>query len=180
MIVLLCGRSFSGKTTVACDLADQLPATVVSLDAITAERGLLGGQGVAVDEWERTNEIARDRTRTVVNQGLDVVVDDTNSPRFLRDRWRTVADQESVPLVLVYVDTPIEVILARHQANREGLARHDVVDAVFQAHLGAFEPPADDERPVTFLSGSSAVPQLIAALHSRAAERVRPRGDVTS
>ncbi len=43
MIVLLCGRSFSGKSTVAEVLLRQLPATAVSLDAINAERGLHGG-----------------------------------------------------------------------------------------------------------------------------------------
>lgn len=52
-LLLLCGRSFSGKTTLARVLADALPAVVVSLDAINDERGLHGGDGIPVEEWAR-------------------------------------------------------------------------------------------------------------------------------
>ncbi len=97
MIVLLCARSFSGKSTLAEALARQLPATVVSLDAINAERGLHGGQGIPIDEWSRTNEVARDRTRGGIADGVTVVVDDTSSPRFLRDGWRALADSRVCP-----------------------------------------------------------------------------------
>ncbi len=44
-LVLLCGGSFPGKSTVASFLADSLPGYIVSLDAINEERGLYGGEG---------------------------------------------------------------------------------------------------------------------------------------
>ena len=48
-LVLPCGRSYSGKSTLARALADALPGVVVGLDAINEERGLHGGQGIPVE-----------------------------------------------------------------------------------------------------------------------------------
>jgi hypothetical protein len=56
-VVLLCGRSFSGKSTVARKLQAALDGTVVSFDEINSERGLHGGQGIPIAEWARTNEM---------------------------------------------------------------------------------------------------------------------------
>lgn len=167
MIVLLCGRSFSGKSTVAEVLVPQLPATAVSLDAINAERGLDGGQGIPIKEWSRTNAVARDRTRRCIADGITVVVDDTSSLRFLRDGWRALADEQGVPLVLVHIDTPVAVSLQWHRTNRNNPSRDDVDDAVMLAHLESFEPPGGDEEVIRFVPGASDLPDLIAALRLR-------------
>jgi len=167
VIVLLCGRSFSGKSTVAEVLARQLPATAVSLDAINAERGLHGGQGIPIEEWSRTNGVARDRTRSCIAAGVTVVVDDTSSPRFLRDGWRALADEQGVSLVLVHIDTPIEVSLQWHRTNRDNPLRDDVDDAVMRAHLESFEPPGGDEKVIRLGPGASDVTDLVAALRLR-------------
>jgi len=36
-------------------------STIISLDEINEERVLHGGHGIPVEEWPRTNSIARDR-----------------------------------------------------------------------------------------------------------------------
>lgn len=148
--MLLCGRSFSGKSTVAAELARNLRAVVVSLDAINAERDFQSGAGVPNDEWIRTHEISRSRTRASVASGATVIVDDTSSPRFLRDGWRKLARELEVPLVLVYVDTPVEVSLERHAANCADQRRMDVTDEILQGHLESFEAPMPDEQPVQY------------------------------
>lgn len=148
-IVLLCGQSFSGKSTLGRQLGEALPAEVIALDDLNAERGLTSGAGIPVEEWGRTHEIAYDRTRTELRAGRSVVIDDTSSPRFLRDRWRDVGRLAGAPVTLVYVDTPIEVSTARHAANRSGPTRPDVAEDVLNDHLDGFEPPEPDEHPVT-------------------------------
>jgi predicted kinase len=147
-IVLLCGRSFSGKTTLARQLGEAMPAVVISLDQVNAERGLTSGTGIHLTEWQRTHEIAHDRTRTELRAGRQVVVDDTSSPRFLRDRWRELGREAGVSVTLVYLDTPVQVSVARHAANRERPTRPDVAGSVLQDHLAGFEPPEPDEDAV--------------------------------
>lgn len=172
-IVLLCGRSFSGKSTIAAGLAQSLPAVVVSLDVINAERGLHGGNGVPVEEWKRTHEIAQARVREAVDSRARVVIDDTSSPRFLRDGWRQLANQVAVPFALVYVETPVAVSLARHRANRSDPSRPDVSDQVMHEHLRSFEPPTDEEDAIRCSSVSEDLDVAVREIRGRFANHAR-------
>ncbi|TDX03140.1 ATP-binding protein [Kribbella sp. VKM Ac-2566] len=151
-LVLLCGTSFSGKSTVARVLAERLPARVVSLDEINERRGLWGGDGIPVEEWMRTHEVARVEVRELLGSGTSVVVDDTSSPRFLRDGWRALAAAEDVGFTLVYVDVDHATVRTRRAENRLDPRRQDVTDAVLEQHLAEFEPPGDDEDAVRIRS----------------------------
>jgi predicted kinase len=147
-LILMCGPSFSGKSVLARALAPLLGAELVSLDSINEARGLFGGKGVPVDEWMRTHELAAEQTRQWLTRGKSVIVDDTSSPRFLRDAWRGRADQIGCPFALVFVDTPPDVISRRHEANRSTRHRHDVTDDILREHLRGFEPPEPDEAAI--------------------------------
>ena len=156
----MCGRSFSGKSTIARALAIALDAKIVSLDSINEERGLFGGEGIAVEEWIRTNEEAARRVSVLLGDNERVVVDDISSPRFLRDDWRSLAKQRNAAFVLVYVDTPSHVMRERLLKNRERSIRHDVTDEVMTDHLESFEPPEPDEEHVVTSSRIEDMPTL--------------------
>lgn len=156
-LVLLCGRSFSGKSTVAASLADSLPGQVVSLDQINEERGLHGGDGIPLSEWARTNELAQGRVIARLRADQTVIVDDTSSPRFLRDGWRALCSSAGAPMVLVYVDTSMDVIRRRLMDNRVTGQRGDVTDEVMAAHQESFEPPEEDEQALRVGADSSTI-----------------------
>lgn len=164
-MILLTGRSFSGKSTVSRALERSLPAAVVSYDAINAERGLHGGRGVPLEEWSKTNGIAHERAEALLAQDRTVVVDDTSSPRFLRDEWRELAQRSHARFVLLHVDVDPESVRDRLRANRREARRHDVLDPVMDEHLRAFEPPASDERHVR-IDGTADVDVVTAIVRS--------------
>ncbi len=112
-LIALCGLAFSGKSTIARQVAQELDAELVSCDAINAERGFDGGKAMDDGEWEKTSLMAAARAGAALADGRGVVVDDTFSHRFLRDRFRAVAGAAGVPFVLLFVDTPLAVIEAR-------------------------------------------------------------------
>jgi predicted kinase len=87
----------------AGQLGRELMATVLSLDSINEERGLYGRQGIPVDEWAETNRLAEERCRAQLRTGHNVIIDDTGSPRFIRDQWREVAARTHAAFVLVWV-----------------------------------------------------------------------------
>ena len=147
-LALMCGLSFAGKSTLAARLVEALPATLISLDLINEERGLHGGQGIPLEEWALTNRIAHVRGKELLESGHHVVVDDTGSPRFIRDGWREVADQSGDPFVIVWVQISTELQHARVHANRQRLSRADVTDAVLHDHRAGFEPPIDEDALV--------------------------------
>jgi len=160
-LVVLCGHSFSGKSTIAKELAPAIDAEIVSLDVINEERGLFGGQGIPVEEWIRTNDEAARRVATIIASNRRVIVDDTSSPRFLRDGWRTLATNARAAFVLVYVDTPGQEIQDRLLQNREQSSRTDVIDEVMAEHLENFEPPQPDEEHIATSSGTQDLPTLL-------------------
>ena len=170
-LVLLCGRAFSGKSTVATALARSLPGSIVSLDAINLERGLDGGSGIPVAEWARTNDVAYQRVTAALSGDETVIVDDTCSLRFLRDRWREAAAELGAVVALVYVDAKPETIRRRQTANRLAPTRPDVTDQVLSEHLADFEPPAADESALRFDADVLDMAQVTAAV---AATLARP------
>lgn len=143
----MCGLAFSGKTTLAREIVRQVGAAYVGLDDINEERGLRGGEGLPAEEWERTSGIAVERAGRLLDEGRDVVLDDTLCFRWLRDRYAAVAERHGAEFVLVYVATPLPEI-HRAMARNEALpGRLPIRPEVFEAHAQSFEPPSADERP---------------------------------
>jgi predicted kinase len=101
-LYLICGLSFSGKSTLARKIIERLRCAYTSLDDINAERGLWGGDGIPVEEWEHTHALARERLATWMTIGKDALVDDVNNLRWLRDRWRAVASASGYRTVVIY------------------------------------------------------------------------------
>ncbi|MFJ4221818.1 AAA family ATPase [Curtobacterium luteum] len=161
-LVLTCGLSFSGKSTLAAGVSSALPAELLSLNQINEERGLHGGQGIPVEEWVATNRIAHERARALLADGRHVVVDDTGSPRFIRDEWRATALAAGSPFVLVRVQVDRELQRQRVLANRADPGRQDVTDAVLDEHGDSFEAPADED-PLAVDAASTSDPATIAA-----------------
>jgi len=144
-LVVLSGISFAGKSTLATALGAALPATVISLDEINAERGIHGGDGIPVDEWVTTNGIARERAAAFLAAGITVVIDDTTSRRFLRDEWRSLAESVGTRSILVWVVIAPDAQRQRVEFNRREQNRRDVIDTVMAEHLSTFESPEEDE-----------------------------------
>ncbi|APX31451.1 hypothetical protein BH708_00455 [Brachybacterium sp. P6-10-X1] len=147
-LTLMCGLSFAGKSTLAKHLARELPAQLISLDLLNAERGLDGGQGIPPEEWATTNRLAHERARVLLAHGHHVVLDDTGSPRFIRDAWRATAEAADAPFALIWVQITLDLQRERVRANREARGRLDVTDAVLHDHAASFEPPIDEDAIV--------------------------------
>jgi predicted kinase len=147
-LIATCGLAFSGKSTIAAKVAAALDAELISYDAINVQRGFDGGKVIADAEWEKTSLMAAGSAREAIANGRGVVVDDTFSHRFLRDRFRAVARAAGVPFTLLFVDTPLPVIEARIADNARTRQRAHIEPEVFAHHRDRFQFPADDEAPV--------------------------------
>lgn len=176
--MVLCGLSFSGKSTIGRELAERLSAEVISFDAINAERGLASGQGVALEEWVRTKETAHARARAVLAVRRSVVIDDTSSPAFLRDEWRAVAAGADVDMVLVHVSLDREDQRARIAASRSTHDRPDVLDSILEEHRAGFGAPSAAEAALTIDGAESrsadAIEALLKQIRSRPASEKTP------
>ena len=93
-----------------------------------------------------------------------MIIDDTSSPRFLRDGWRQLSARLGAPLALVFIDASPETIARRQSANRSSGERGDVIDDVMAEHLSNFEPPAEDERALRFAAENLSPAKVVAAV----------------
>lgn len=146
----MCGLSFSGKTTLASAVSASVGAEYMSLDDINEERGLRGGDGIPGHEWDKTSLLAVERLGRILSAGRDVVLDDTLSFRWLRDRYRKAAQDHAAQFVLIYVSTLLSEIydaMARNDATRQ---RAPILAGVFQEHASSFEAPTADERALVY------------------------------
>jgi predicted kinase len=160
-LYLLCGLSFSGKSTVARVLGD-LGVRVLSYDAMNRDRGLpFGGEGLPVEAWERTAAQARDRFRALAVDGADVAVDDTNCFRWLRDRWRALAQELGYQVLVLHLPVPLEEIERRRAAAAD---RPPIGDDVFITHAATFEPPAANEPALAMDPAEGAAAFAVRAL----------------
>jgi predicted kinase len=165
----MCGLAFSGKTALAHEISRFACATYIGLDDINRERGLPhGGEGLSVEEWERTHGLAVERVERLMGEGATIVVDDTSNHRFLRERFRRVADAKGYALVLVFVDTSIDVIRRRMDTNAAYRHRAAIRDDVFDEHIRTFERPGPDEHAIVFAPGQPVAKWLLATLAPRA------------
>jgi predicted kinase len=153
----MCGLSFSGKTTAARRLAEGRQAELISLDEINEKRGLgFGGDGlISREEWRRTHEIALARLENLLETQVDIVLDDTNCFRFLRDHYRDAAARHGYKTVVVLMAVPIEEIESRIRQNTEFPKRHGIQEHVFRMLLDHFEWPGEDEETIRIQSADS-------------------------
>jgi predicted kinase len=168
---LLCGPSFSGKSTIARALAEA-GAHVVSLDGILAERGLRGGDGLAPEHWELAHAEAERRVAGLARAGLQVVIDDTLCFRWLRDRYRASVEAAGFEPWLLYLATPLEEIRARVARNDRERTRHSLRPAVLEEHLRTFEVP-DPSEAAWVIRAESDLTRVLAAAASRSVGLLR-------
>ncbi|MHC5595161.1 MAG: AAA family ATPase [Nostoc sp.] len=146
-LYLLCGLAFSGKSTLAKAIVNYLNCASVSLDDINKERGLVfGGDGIPVEEWENTHQIAIGILDNLMQLEQDIVLDDTNCFRWLRDRFRAVAKGHNYITKVIYLDVPLEEIYIRMQMNEQTKKRQGIKKEIFAELIQNFQPPEIDEN----------------------------------
>ncbi|WP_454296452.1 AAA family ATPase [Salana multivorans] len=151
-VILLCGAAGSGKSTRARRLADEGYA-VLSFDAEAWRRGHRV-HPLPVEATQGIHERLKDRLVELVGEGRCVVVDTSFWARATREEYRELLAPLGVVPVVLYLDTPREVILDR-LARREGGGPDDVVVTSEQAiaYLDGFEVPTADEGPLQVEAG---------------------------
>ena len=100
----MCGISFSGKSTLAQKIATKIGAPVISLDEINHGRGLgLNGDAIPDEEWVKTHGMALEKLEEAMVSERDIVLDDTNCFRWLRDSFTRIVRRTKGLRQLLYI-----------------------------------------------------------------------------
>jgi predicted kinase len=151
-LVVICGLSFAGKTTLGNAICTALGHEQVDVDCTKAD---LYGHNVPDDalgpeDWARIYDETDCRIATCLREGNDVVDASRNFKRRERDRARGVAVAAGANAVVVYIDTPEALCRKRWLENRQTRARRDVSDQGFEELVTTMEPPRPEENALVF------------------------------
>ncbi len=141
---------FSGKTTLGKLVSEYLNSSYISLDEINEARGLWGGDGISIEEWEKTHSLAMEQLENLMPSQQDVVLDDTNCFRWLRDRFRVLGAQHGYRTVIIYLDIPLSEIFNRMEENEKTKTRHRVKRDIVNEMVKTFESPQSDEIVIKY------------------------------
>ncbi|HEU0080502.1 MAG TPA: ATP-binding protein [Candidatus Paceibacterota bacterium] len=154
-LYIMCGQAFSGKSTLAKEIARYAGAALVSQDAIWFEKegeAKLSGQK---PDYHHVLEISRQRIREALKQGRSAVFDNTNAGFKHREELRQIAHRFGAEAAVVYLNTSDEELNRRQGANRVTKERHDVNEEELKKVRDRFEVPSPNESVLTYLPGEN-------------------------
>jgi predicted kinase len=147
-VVFMCGPSGSGKTTYAREL-EAAGMVRLSFDVEMWERGLTEVP-LPAEVRAELEAALRERLLALVAAGADVVLDFSFWSRAMRAEWRAVLAPTGVVPQTVYLAADRDTVLARMRVRAGEHADDFVLDeATVAAYFDHFEPPTEDEGPLT-------------------------------
>jgi hypothetical protein len=143
-LLVVGGLSGTGKSHIAAALAARIGAVLIRSDAV--RRALFAGVTPAYDAAARARVYRemRQRAKEHLHARRTVVLDATHIERAERTSARAVAEAASVPMLLIWVDAPDEIIRSRLLRRDAG----DVSDARWETYVRQrerSEPPDSGE-----------------------------------
>lgn len=136
-LFILCGQHLAGKTTLAAQFIARGGVHVIHTDDMSLGDG-------DVSRQDRVLSVLRQQMST----GQNIVLDGAHGSRAARDAYRQLAQAFQYDPVVIWLRTPLDLILkrrAQRQAHPDG---QTLPDAQFQAARQRFEPPDDDETVI--------------------------------
>ena len=151
-LIVVCGLSFAGKSTLADAICADFGYRQVDVD--DTKLGLYGpgidDQDLSPAEWTRIYRETDDRIVMHLRNGDSVVDASRNFRQRERNHARAIADRMGAEVLLVYVDTPEALVRQRWAENREKQTRRDVSEKGFEEITEAMEAPTVVEQALVF------------------------------
>lgn len=171
-LVVLCGPSGTGKSTIGGALASRIGAVMISSDAVRKRLAGLDPHTrvpeayraglYAPEVTQRTYEEMRRRAGAHLVAGRPVVLDATHSREAERAAAIAVARAAGVPVLLVALTLSDDAALARIEQRQAGtLTTSDATPEVYRRQLEQFEPPRQTEGPLISVDAADDVSALV-------------------
>jgi len=147
ILYMLTGLPFSGKSTLAKQLAEALQMKVLSYDHDIYEhyKDTVPAGTSKAEEFDRVQAIAREHLRALLERGESVIYDDLNLEESDRQKVQEVVHACHARSVIIYANTPLDVIQRRREANNTTHGREHIRESTMQLDISLFQPPHPEE-----------------------------------
>ena len=151
-LVIICGISFAGKSTLGEAITQRFGYVQVDVDDMKFH--LFGpdskDEELSRADWVRIYHETDKLMESYLQSGKTVIDASRNFRKQERQLARQIATQLKAEVVTILVDTPVGIAQKRLLENREKQSRLDVTDQDFETILQVWEPPTADETPLVF------------------------------
>ncbi len=151
VLYIMCGQAFSGKSTLAKEIAKFASATLISQDAIWFEKEEEAKTLVQKPDYHAVLEISKQKVRKALRLGTSTVFDNTNAGFKHREEFRQIANECDAESVVVYLNTSAKELAKRQENNRITKERHDVNEEDLQKVRDKFQVPTSKENVLSYL-----------------------------
>jgi predicted kinase len=148
VLVVICGLSFAGKTTLGGAVARRFNHKQVDVDATKVRLYGVRFDDNALDQdaWNRIYEETDLEIARYLRSRASVIDASRNFRKAERSHARHIAALNGGKFLLIYMDTPEDVARKRLLANRQHPERADWGDTSFDEIVRVMEPPSADEH----------------------------------
>ncbi len=151
LLLVLCGLPFAGKSTLAHALEKDYAFFRVSYDELWQQEHAQSGLSLP---FETLTARADTLLGIALARGECVVYDTLNDTLAWRNQLRALAAAHQARFVLIYLNTPPEVLATRRQQSAQTSDRHPVSSENLHRAHAKFEPPTPDEAALHFFPHS--------------------------
>jgi len=146
-LYILTGLPFSGKSTLAEKLSEALQMKVVSYDHDIYEyyQHIVPLGTSKAEEYELIQAIAHEHLRALLDRGESIIYDDLNLEESDRQKVQETAHACHAKSVIIYTNTPLDVIQERRKANSTTNGRGHSSENTMQLDISLFQPPLPEE-----------------------------------
>lgn len=159
------GLSFSGKTTLAKQLAEPLKAELLPYDFDIYEvyKPALSKNISKAGEWVVVEAKARERIAALLKNGTSVIFDDLSVELSDRDMLRETARKCDANSLVVYMDISSELSIERQKQNEVSKERGLTSDRNMKLVISQLQPPDETEQAVK-VSPSHSIEEVVAQI----------------
>ena len=146
-LFIMCGVGFSGKSTLAKEIAKRTGAILMSQDEeFFQKQKELNLNEDNDDDWDMVVNICKEEIRKLLVQGKSVVFDHTNLTFGEREKLREIATSTGAKAIVIFLNTPEEVQVQRQQQNLTTANRHQVKQEYLEEAKRELEIPQPIEN----------------------------------
>lgn len=153
-LYIMCGLAFSGKSTLARKIVERTGCRLIAFDKLWVEKEKETTIAKGDKGWRFIRRVAQDEIADALKEGLSVVYDDTNVRFEHREEIRAIARSSDVNPIVIYLNTPMELIRERELVNKTTGKRHGVEPENFQKVVEQLEVPSSNENVLEFTPGT--------------------------
>ncbi len=167
VLYLLCGLSFAGKSTLAKGLSEPLRAVIIEADQFIAVVEEQLPNASKIESWRAIQALAREAVRDALESGKNVLFDDLLVKPDVREALVLLAGQVGAATLVIFLDTPVEVVRERQRLASSKPEKHAHWEAHTQLLLTQLVPP--DSATAVYVKPGYDLAQVLTEIRSREA-----------